>query len=184
MAIEYPIKKSLGADVNNFPKVQQAKIKEIIDAINDLIDGSISTTDLTLSGTLYTDTIAETTSAAGVTIDSVLLKDGLVNRKVSSVSTNGTIQTLNCGGSNVIFLTSTTGADLARLSNSAINDGHQLTLVHAVDGGEITLSKLNAGDGIGFTTVTFTDAGDTATFVWSSTSSAWFIVGVNGAVVA
>lgn len=34
MAIEYPIKKSLGADVHNFPKVQYDKIKEIIDALN------------------------------------------------------------------------------------------------------------------------------------------------------
>lgn len=36
MAIEYPIKKALGADVNNFPKVQQEKIVEMIDAINAL----------------------------------------------------------------------------------------------------------------------------------------------------
>jgi hypothetical protein len=32
-----------------------------------------------LDGTLYTDTIGETTAAAGVTVDSVLLKDGLVD---------------------------------------------------------------------------------------------------------
>lgn len=34
MSIQYPIKKSLGADVQSFPKTQQEKIVEIIDAIN------------------------------------------------------------------------------------------------------------------------------------------------------
>ena len=33
-SIQYPVKTSLGADVNSFPKTQQAKIVEIIDAIN------------------------------------------------------------------------------------------------------------------------------------------------------
>ena len=33
-SIQYPVKTSLGADVNSFPKTQQAKIVEIIDTIN------------------------------------------------------------------------------------------------------------------------------------------------------
>jgi len=33
-SIQYPVKTSLGSDVNSFPKTQQAKIVEIIDAIN------------------------------------------------------------------------------------------------------------------------------------------------------
>lgn len=33
-SIQYPVKPSLGSDVNSFPKTQQAKIVEIIDAIN------------------------------------------------------------------------------------------------------------------------------------------------------
>lgn len=78
MAIEYPIKKSLGADVRNFPKAQQDKIKEIIDTVNDLTDGSISTTDLTLSGNLSVNTIVEKTLASGVNVDGVLIKDSTI----------------------------------------------------------------------------------------------------------
>jgi len=43
---------SFGAKVNTFPKAQQAVITNVIDTLNNVIDGSISTTDLTLSGTL------------------------------------------------------------------------------------------------------------------------------------
>lgn len=139
---------------------------------------------VTAVGGMVTDTISELTAAAGVTIDGVLLKDGLVVKKVAEVSVTGVTQTLNCGGNDVIFLTTTTGTDLAKLSNSAITDGHEIELVHAVDGGELVLSKLNAGDGIGFTTITFTNAGDTAKLVWSDTIAAWFITALNGAVAA
>lgn len=151
----------------------------IIAAVTGTFSGVV-----TAVGGMVTDTISEYTAAAGVTIDGVLLKDGLVVKKAAAVSVTGVTQTLNCGGNDVIFLTTTTAADLAKLSNSAITDGHEIELVHAVDGGELTLSKLNAGDGIGFTTITFTNAGDTAKLVWSNTISAWFITAVNGAVVA
>lgn len=43
---------SFGAKVNTFPKAQQAVIADVIDTLNNVIDGSISTTDLTLAGTL------------------------------------------------------------------------------------------------------------------------------------
>src|SRR3990167_10832484 len=46
MSIAYPKKRSLGAEVNNFPEVQYAKIKEIIDAVNDLTDGTTSLTEV------------------------------------------------------------------------------------------------------------------------------------------
>jgi hypothetical protein len=36
MAIKYPIEKSLGAEVQSFPKTQQEKVVEIIDAVNQL----------------------------------------------------------------------------------------------------------------------------------------------------
>lgn len=90
MAIQHPIKKSLGADVHNFPKAQFDKIVEIIDALNDILDGSFTMEDLTLTGDLivgddatiigdlFVDTISERTLDAGVTIEGVLLKDGQV----------------------------------------------------------------------------------------------------------
>jgi len=135
----------------------------IEDVVEEKTFTDISVTTLDVTGVLSVDIISEETSASGVTIDGVLLKDGLVVRKTASVTTTGVTQTFNCGANNVIFITTTTGSDLAKLSNSVINTGHQITLVHAVDGGELVLSKLYAADGIGITTVTFTDAGDTAT---------------------
>lgn len=53
MAIKYPLEYALGSNkVQSFPKVQYAKIVEIIDAVNDLTDGDVSLTDLSLAGTL------------------------------------------------------------------------------------------------------------------------------------
>ncbi len=53
MAISYPTKPSLGATVNNFPKVQNDKVKEIIDTVNSLTDGTgdASVDALTVAGT-------------------------------------------------------------------------------------------------------------------------------------
>jgi hypothetical protein len=147
------------------------------------VDG-ISVETITATTAVLTDIISEENAGSGVTIDGVKLQDGLLVRKVAYVTTTGVTQTFNCGANNVIFITTTTGTDIAKLSNSVITDGHEITLVHAVDGGELILSKLNAGDGVGFTTVTFTNAGDTATFVWSNIAQAWFIVALNGAVAA
>ena len=38
MAIKYPIEKSLGADVQSFPKTQQEKVVEIIDVVNSITE--------------------------------------------------------------------------------------------------------------------------------------------------
>lgn len=65
MAIAYPTKYSLGvSDIRSFPKTQYLKIVEIIDALNDLTDGSISTTNLTLSGTLGVTGLSTLTGGA------------------------------------------------------------------------------------------------------------------------
>ena len=38
MAIKYPIEKSLGAEVQSFPKTQQEKVVEIIDVVNSITE--------------------------------------------------------------------------------------------------------------------------------------------------
>lgn len=48
MSIKYPIDFTLGANVHQFPKVQYAKIVEIIDAINKITSGTITLTDVEL----------------------------------------------------------------------------------------------------------------------------------------
>lgn len=56
-------------------------IREVMADLADVNDGTVALTspqaaNMTVTGTVTTDTIAENTSAAGVTIDGVLLKDG------------------------------------------------------------------------------------------------------------
>lgn len=71
---------SLGApNVKIFPKPQSDKINEIIDQVNDLIDGNIS------SETLTANTIAEYTASSGVTIDNTLIKDGGVTLAAAGI---------------------------------------------------------------------------------------------------
>lgn len=73
-----PVDSALGAlgKINTFPKKQKAVIQDIIDTVNAITDGGSSF-----------DTISELTAGAGVTIDSVLLKDGAIdlNGKADSI---------------------------------------------------------------------------------------------------
>ena len=57
MAIKQVDKYFLGALLSN-PKVYYTKIKEMIDAINDLTDGTIDSTNLHLTGTLEVDGVS------------------------------------------------------------------------------------------------------------------------------
>jgi len=157
----------------------------------DVINEATAAAGVTIDGVLLkdaevtTDVINEATADAGVTIDGVLLKDGLVNRETTAVTTTGVTQTFAAGYNDVIFFTTTTATDLAKISNTAINVGHQVSLVYVAEGAgadELVLTKLNAGDGIGWTSITFATLGDTATLCWSGT--AWFIVALRGAVAA
>jgi len=52
-------------------------------------------------------------------------------------------------------------------------------IAHAVDGGSAVLTPTTA---IGFTTITFTAVGDTATLVY--TSAGWAIIGSRGVTIA
>lgn len=67
MAIEYPKNSFLGANVNSFPKKQYEKIVEIIDEVNDLIDGAVTTDDLTLTDDLVVGGDAAVTGVTNLT---------------------------------------------------------------------------------------------------------------------
>lgn len=70
MSIKLPKNYFLGTpEVKAFPRKQYEKIKEIVDAINDLRPSD---------GVLNADTISEETSGSGVTVDGVILKDNKV----------------------------------------------------------------------------------------------------------
>lgn len=123
MSINYPIKSALGADVNNFPKTQQAKIKEIIDAVNDLTDGTISTTDLILTGDL---TVGDTTNATSKDTGSIITEGGIGVEK--DVFTGGKV-------------TATTGVVTDTISEKTATSGI------TIDGVLIKDSTISLGDG-------------------------------------
>jgi len=74
-------------------------------------------------------------------------------------------------------LTSTGSAQALTLANGTA--GQVKTIVHTVDGGSAVLTPTTK---IGFSTITFTGVGESATLVY--TAAGWAIVALNGAVAA
>jgi hypothetical protein len=94
----------------------------------------------------------------------------------------GGVQALSGAGAvditNLITSLTTTGATQAlTLANGAA--GQMKTIVHTVDGGSAVLTPTTK---IGFSTITFTGVGESATLVY--TAAGWAIVALNGAVAA
>jgi hypothetical protein len=77
----------------------------------------------------------------------------------------------------VTSLTTTGVAQALTLANGTV--GQLKIVTHAVDGGSAVLTPTTK---IGFTTITFTNVGDSATLVY--TSAGWAIAGISGAVAA
>jgi hypothetical protein len=106
---------------------------------------------------------------------------GNVTGNVTGVTT-GSVQALSGAGAvnvttAVTSLTTTGAAQALTLANGAV--GQFKTIVHTVDGGSAVLTPTTK---IGFTTITFTDVGESATLVY--TAAGWAIVALNGAVAA
>jgi hypothetical protein len=106
---------------------------------------------------------------------------GNVTGNVTGVTT-GSVQALSGAGAvnvttAVTSLTTTGSAQALTLANGAV--GQFKTIVHTVDGGSAVLTPTTK---IGFTTITFTGVGESATLVY--TAAGWAIVALNGAVAA
>ena len=91
-------------------------------------------------------------------------------------------QTLSGAGAvdvtNTLTSPTTTGAAQAlTLANGTV--GQVKTIVHTVDGGSAVLTPTTK---IGFSTITFTNVGESASLVY--TSAGWAITALNGAVAA
>ncbi len=102
----------------------------------------------------------------------------------SSFGTDVVLGTQSLSGAGAVDITNaftqltTTGvAQALTLANGAV--GEIKIISHAVDGGSAVLTPTTA---IGFTTITFTNVGDTCMLVY--TSAGWDIVALNGAVAA
>lgn len=77
-----------------------------------------------------------------------------------------------------VAITTTGGSQAMTLDNGA--NGQKLTLVHAVDGGSAVVTPTTK---TGFTTITFTNAGDTAQLMYLNTQG-WVILSLRGATAA
>lgn len=176
MAIKQVDKYFLGALLSN-PKVYYSKIKEMIDAINDLNDGDVDMTDLTLSGDLSVGgetSLSGTLEVTGTTTVTALDINGLIRIK-------GTPQTLT--GAGAVNLTTsttllvTTGANALTLAAGA--DGQIKIITMKTDGGDGTLTPTGLRGG---TTITFSAVGQSATLLYKD--SAWLPIALVGAVLA
>ncbi|MFN9957708.1 MAG: hypothetical protein ACK55I_31775, partial [bacterium] len=78
------------------------------------------------------------------------------------------------------MLTSLTTTGAAQALTLANGTAGQIKIIsHVIDGGSAVLTPTTK---IGFTTITFTNVGDSATLVY--TAAGWAIVGISGAVAA
>ena len=92
---------------------------------------------------------------------------------VQALSGAGAVDVTNM----VTSLTSTGSAQALTLADGTA--GQLKTVVHTVDGGSAVLTPTTK---IGFSTITFTGVGESATLVY--TAAGWAIVALNGAVAA
>jgi hypothetical protein len=123
--------------------------------------------------------MASTTFSGPVTSTNGFI--GAVTGDVTGVTT-GSVQALSGAGAvnvttAVTSLTTTGAAQALTLANGAA--GQFKTIVHTVDGGSAVLTPTTK---IGFTTITFTNVGESAMLVY--TAAGWAIVALNGAVAA
>lgn len=98
---------------------------------------------------------------------------GRVVESIQSLSGAGAVN-LTTG---LTSLTTTGAAQALTLANGTA--GQVKIIVHTVDGGSAVLTPTTK---IGFTTITFTNVGESATLVY--TSAGWAILALNGAVAA
>ncbi len=97
--------------------------------------------------------------------------------------TIGTVQSLSGAGAvNITTATTklTTTGSAQALTLADVANGQIKNIVHAVDGGSAVLTPTTK---TGFTTISFTNAGDSAQLQYFTTQG-WMIVALNGAVAA
>jgi hypothetical protein len=156
----------LGADQNN--GLYGVSDTQLGIAVEGVLVGGANTTGL------FTDNIAEQTSAAGVTIDSVKLKDGGVSNTAGTMfagffPTTAAQALSGAGAVNVTaYLTkyTSTGASQALSLASGSQIGQRKKISHVVDGGSGILTAVFVGG----TTITFTTVGEFADLIWTGAS--------------
>jgi hypothetical protein len=115
--------------------------------------------------------ITKSATTGAVTVKSSFGTDVILSAQ--SLSGAGAVDITNAFTS----LTTTGAAQALTLANGSV--GEIKVIVHTVDGGSAVLTPTTK---IGFSTVTFTDVGDSAMLIY--TSAGWAIIGSKGATIA
>lgn len=115
--------------------------------------------------------ISVNSTTGAVTVNSSFGKDVVLGTQ--SLSGAGAVDITNAFTS----LTTTGAAQALTLADGAV--GEFKVIVHTVDGGSAVLTPTTK---IGFSTITFTAVGDSATLIY--TSAGWAIVGSKGVTIA
>ena len=133
-----------------------------------------------MSNTTFSGPVRSQNGFQSVTVNSTT---GAVTTN-SSFGTDVILGTQSLSGAGAVDITNaftaltTTGAAQAlTLADGAV--GEIKVIAHVVDGGSAVLTPTTK---IGFTTITFTNVGETATLIY--TAAGWAIVALNGAVAA
>ena len=133
------------------------------------------------------ETISVNSSTGAVTTTATLgATSSITTLSVSGTATLGAVvggvQSLSGAGAVnlttlITSLTTTGAAEALTLANGTV--GQIKVIVHTVDGGSAVLTPTTA---LGFTTMTFTNAGDSITLVY--TSAGWAVIGNRGGTIA
>ena len=156
----------------------------------DTINESTASNKVAFPDDIKTDTIAEYTSAAGVTIDGVLIKDGLVSNPAGTIIVGsypvGGPQSLSGAGAvnitryNTRFTSTATGNALTLADATQVGQLKKIQYVAEAAGGDTGV--LTPTTASGFTTITFNAVGDYVLLSW--TPVGWAILEYSGVTVA
>lgn len=151
--VPQPTAISLGATIYKFPKAQREVIVNIIDTLNDAINGSISTTDLTLSGDLVVgdDTtmtgrldVDDTTASTSTITGAVVIDGGVGIAKELFVSTT-TPASISATG--VLSVTNATDATTPSTGSVKVTGGVGIAKALYVGTSVNATTYVTSGDG-------------------------------------
>ncbi len=144
------------------------------DAPKHILWSLIKSTLTTAFDLLYVGLTGNQTVAGNKTLSGVTTLSGALILTPQLLSGAGAVNVTTA----VTAYTSTGGAEALTLADGTA--GQRKTIIHEVDGGSGVLTPTTA---TGFTTITFTNVGDSATLVFLATRG-WMIESLNGAVAA
>jgi len=153
-----------GGQVYSIENSSDSLVTMMASGYMDAVADSINTGDVAiLSGSDGVKLVRLTNTAGVITMDEVQISSGM-----QSISGPGAVDIVT-----PVTEITTTGADAFTLADGAI--GQKKTVVLIVDGGNAVLTPANA---LGYTTITFADAGDSVSLEFRT--GGWAIVGQGG----